>query len=131
VTDDFWKMRTRYNFENCWITNVVKCGAGPGRGKPDDREVANCSVFLKRELEAIQPAVIALVGKRDTPDMFRKAMNASQAVFDQQPMVTPITHYSYARRPGGRGRMLEVWTHEFEAIKAELDRRGLTQPVWL
>lgn len=51
VTDDFWTMRTRFNLQNCWITNVVKCGAGPGREKPDEREVGNCSVFLKRELE--------------------------------------------------------------------------------
>lgn len=130
VTDDFWLVRERYGLGSTWITNVVKCGA-TASARPVSEEVRACSPFLKRELELIQPAVIALVGKSKTVEMFRESMEQSRPVFTTSPTVIPITHYAYARRPGGRGRMMEIWQPEFEQIRRELDRRGLTKPQWM
>jgi hypothetical protein len=130
VTDGFWKAREAYGLGNCWITNVVKCGAGPGMGKPNIAEIERCSTFLRRELEVIQPAVIALVGRTDTPKFFRRSI-PSLSFLDSSPKVVNITHYSYERRPGGRGRMQDVWAPEFKVILDELARRGWKEPVWL
>lgn len=130
VTDGFWRARTKYGLQNCWITNIVKCGAGPGLGKPVSEEVLNCSPFLRREIEILQPSVIALVGKGDTVKFFKQSIKSLSFVHPQ-PTVIPITHYSYARRPGGRGQMDQIWAPEFGAILNELRKRGQDDPVWL
>lgn len=44
-----------------FISNVVRCNP-PGNRNPTPAEVANCTPFLRRELEAIRPAVVATLG---------------------------------------------------------------------
>lgn len=130
VTDDFWQVREKYGLGSTWITNVVKCGATVS-ARPVSDEIHACSGFLRRELEMLQPAVIALVGKSKTVEMYHKSVAKSGPRFTTLPAVIPITHYAYARRPGGRGRMMEVWDPEFDAIMRELVKRGLSEPQWL
>jgi len=130
VTDDFWRMREMYGLQHTWITNAVKCGCSPTR-KPDEAEVRACSKFLARELELLQPAIIAIVGKTKTAEIYWRAVGAASPQLESRPSVHVITHYSYARRPGGRGRMMEVWRPELERIISELRTRGLSEPQWL
>jgi hypothetical protein len=71
------------------------------------------------------------VGKTKTVDIYRRSIRANPPQLDTQPSVHVITHYSYARRPGGRGKMMEVWKPEFDRIADELRERGMAAPLWL
>lgn len=44
-----------------WLTNVVRCNP-PGNRNPTAGEVANCTPFLRAELDAIRPKVVATLG---------------------------------------------------------------------
>lgn len=46
---------------NVWLTNVVRCNP-PGNRNPTAAEVANCAPWLRAELEAIRPKVVATLG---------------------------------------------------------------------
>lgn len=60
----FRKMRVKYGFENCLITNAVKCGLmRPSTPANLTREeVGNCAIFLRQEIEAVHPRVLACLG---------------------------------------------------------------------
>jgi DNA polymerase len=45
-----------------YITNVVKCRP-PGNRDPQPDEIAACAPFLRRQLEALDPAIVVTVGK--------------------------------------------------------------------
>lgn len=45
-----------------YITNVVKCRP-PGNRVPKKPEIEACSVYLKKQLEILEPRVIVLLGK--------------------------------------------------------------------
>jgi len=51
--------QTRDDF---WITNVVKCYS-PGNRPPILEEIENCTKFLQREIDLIQPKLIVTCGK--------------------------------------------------------------------
>jgi uracil-DNA glycosylase len=48
--------------EDVFITNVVKCWP-PGNRDPQPDEIAACAPFLRRQLQALDPAVVVTVGK--------------------------------------------------------------------
>src|SRR4051794_3619180 len=48
--------------DDVFITNVVKCRP-PGNREPQPDEIAACSVFLRRQLEVLDPAVVVTAGK--------------------------------------------------------------------
>ena len=48
--------------EDVFITNVVKCWP-PGNRDPQPDEIAACAPFLRRQLEALDPAVVVTAGK--------------------------------------------------------------------
>lgn len=48
--------------EDVFITNVVKCRP-PGNRDPQPDEIAACAPYLRRQLEALDPAVVVTVGK--------------------------------------------------------------------
>ncbi len=48
--------------DEVFITNVVKCRP-PGNRDPQPDEIAACSVYLRRQLEVLDPAVVVTVGK--------------------------------------------------------------------
>ena len=48
--------------QDVFITNVVKCWP-PGNRDPQPDEIAACAPFLRRQLEALDPAVVVTVGK--------------------------------------------------------------------
>ncbi len=47
--------------EDVYIANILKCRP-PGNRDPEPREVAACSPFLFRQIEAIQPKVVVALG---------------------------------------------------------------------
>ena len=49
--------------EDVFITNVVKCRP-PGNRDPEPDEIAACAPYLQRQLEALDPAVVATLGGR-------------------------------------------------------------------
>jgi uracil-DNA glycosylase len=48
--------------EDVFITNVVKCRP-PGNRDPEPDEIAACAPYLQRQLEALDPAVVATLGR--------------------------------------------------------------------
>jgi hypothetical protein len=59
----FRELRENYGLENCYITNVVKCG--PKNGLTHSKhEIDHCSEFLKDELKIIKPKLIIAVGRK-------------------------------------------------------------------
>jgi len=63
--------------EEVFITNVVKCRP-PGNRDPEPDEMAACAPFLKRQLEALDPALVVTLG-RHSLDAFRPGARISQA----------------------------------------------------
>jgi uracil-DNA glycosylase len=52
-----------------FVTNVVKCRP-PGNRRPAQRELDSCHPYLRRQLEAISPAVVVLLGDTATKEFF-------------------------------------------------------------
>jgi len=48
--------------EEVFITNVVKCRP-PGNRDPEPNEIAACAPFLRRQLEALDPALVVTLGR--------------------------------------------------------------------
>ncbi len=48
--------------QEVFITNVVKCRP-PGNRDPEPNEIAACTPYLKRQLEALDPAVVVTLGR--------------------------------------------------------------------
>jgi DNA polymerase len=63
--------------EDVFITNIVKCRP-PGNRDPEPDEVAACAPYLKRQLEALDPAVIVTLG-RHSMGRFMPGARISQA----------------------------------------------------
>lgn len=51
----------KHGLEDVYITNTVKCRP-PGNRKPEPDEVKACSVYLKQEIERINPTHVLLLG---------------------------------------------------------------------
>ena len=63
--------------EDVYITNVVKCRP-PGNRDPEPDEMAACAPFLRRQLEALDPAVVVTLG-RHSMGRFMPGVRISQA----------------------------------------------------
>src|SRR5207344_3571094 len=48
--------------DEVFITNVVKCRP-PGNRDPEPDEMAACAPFLRRQLEALDPALVVTLGR--------------------------------------------------------------------
>ncbi len=48
--------------EDVWITNIVKCRP-PGNRDPLPEEVAACSEYLDRQIQAVDPSIIITLGR--------------------------------------------------------------------
>jgi DNA polymerase len=59
-----------------FISNVVRCNP-PGNRNPTPHEVANCTPFLRRELEALRPAVVVTLGSFAAAWAFRDLLHAA------------------------------------------------------
>ncbi|HEX7345218.1 MAG TPA: uracil-DNA glycosylase, partial [Candidatus Limnocylindrales bacterium] len=63
--------------QDVFITNIVKCRP-PGNRDPEPDEVAACAPYLRRQLEALDPAVIVTLG-RHSMGRFMPGARISQA----------------------------------------------------
>jgi len=87
--DLFNKYKKRYGLDNCYTTDFVKCGIP--NGKPDSEKAENCSRYLKKEIEIVEPKVIVAVG-RVTYKLLGKY------IYDIKIPIKRIYHYSYIYR---------------------------------
>ncbi|HXG25690.1 MAG TPA: uracil-DNA glycosylase, partial [Candidatus Binatia bacterium] len=62
--------------EEVFITNIVKCRP-PGNRDPEPDEIAACAPYLRRQLEVLDPAVVATLG-RFSMGHFRPGARISQ-----------------------------------------------------
>jgi uracil-DNA glycosylase len=117
--DRFEKARRKYGFENCYITNTVKCGVRRGAKHPKD-EVEACRDFLVREIDLISPQVIVGVGG----NAYRTLRTDTLKHMKAPPVLFQITHYSSRRNP------FDTWDIEFPELLrllAQLRPKGTEQ----
>ena len=111
--------------QEVFITNVVKCRP-PGNRDPEPDEIAACAPYLRRQLEALDPALIVTLG-RHSLDAFRPGARISQS----HGTVTPAPASS-----GANGALHLALYHpaaalRSTAIKATLAAEAATIPQTL
>ncbi len=98
--------------EEVYICNVVKCRP-PGNRDPEQDEIAACSSFLLRQLQAIKPEVVVALGKfaaqtlLDTKEPISKLRGRFRD-FHGIPLM-PTYHPSFLLRRQGEGNMDAFW----------------------
>jgi len=107
----FQEVRRKYDFENCFITNTVKCGVRRG-AQHSPFEIKACRGFLLCEIDLIRPQVIVGVGG----NAYRTLRKDILSHLKMPPIIFKITHYSSRRNP------MEYWDKEFPELIRLLDR---------
>lgn len=62
---DDWLPALDLDEDEVWITNTVKCAPkdeGGKIGKPTDKHIQTCAIWLEKEIELIQPEIIVALG---------------------------------------------------------------------
>jgi len=118
-----------------FIANIVKCrptvdGRGQRDRPPTPDEMATCLPFLKRQLVALQPRVLVLLGNVPLDGLFgfRGITRHRGRWLDYEGIpAMPTFHPSYLLRGGGenKGRYWDVW----DDMCAVLQRLGRKPPV--
>lgn len=106
--------------EQVYIANVVKCRP-PGNRNPEPDEIATCSPFLYRQLNAIQPKIIIALGKFAAQTLLQSDVKITQIRGKFQPYqgkkLMPTFHPSYLlRNPSAKK---EAWI-DLQAVAKEL-----------
>jgi DNA polymerase len=112
--------------EDVFVANVLKCRP-PGNRDPQPEEIASCESHLFRQIELIQPKVIATLGNFSTkllsgkPDGITKVHGVPQEVVlgGTKVLLFPIFHPAAALYTP---RMLDVLKADFERLPAILGR---------
>ncbi|MHB1679198.1 MAG: uracil-DNA glycosylase [bacterium] len=60
--------------ENVYIANIVKCRP-PENRNPEQDEISNCSLFLKEQINIVEPKIICTLGKFSTMFIFNEINN--------------------------------------------------------
>lgn len=107
----FEEARCKYDLQNCYITNTVKCGVRQG-AKHTQSEVEACRSFLVREIDLIRPQVVVGVGN----NAYHTIRTDTVSYLEAPPIVFQITHYSSRRNPW------ESWDAEFPELRRLLSR---------
>ena len=115
-----------------FITNVVKCRP-PGNRDPEPDEIAACRPYLRRQLEAIDPALLVTLGRISTGSLVRGARIAAAhgTVRPLEPetgasdaLAYPMYHPAAAfRQPGLRETLLSDVAGLPEALIESRTRR--------
>jgi DNA polymerase len=92
--------------EDVFITNVVKCRP-PDNRDPEPDEIAACAPYLRRQLEALDPALVVTLG-RHSMATFRPGVRISQVHGTTAP-VDPAT--------GGRDATMLAMYHPAAALR--------------
>jgi uracil-DNA glycosylase family 4 len=108
--------------EETYICNILKCRP-PENRNPEPDEVAQCSPFLKRQLEAIKPKVVCCLGKFAAQTLLQSMDSITRLrgrFHDIDGMrVIATFHPAYLLRSPEKKR--EVW-EDMKTIRAELFR---------
>ncbi len=115
-SQDFLQVLNNNGFENCYITNAIKCGVRE-KGKHPPKHIINCHKFLIEELQLIQPQVAVAVGGNSLfylreyviPEMIRKEL--------LPPVLFQITHYSMRGKTDDKKKR---WKKEFAELECLL-----------
>jgi len=107
--------------KDVYIANVVKCRP-PGNRDPEPDEIATCSPFLIRQIEAVRPRVIVTLGSPATRTLLRTRegithLRGTWQTFRGLP-VMPTYHPAYLLR----SYTLENRRKVFEDLKAARER---------
>lgn len=88
--------------EQVFIANVVKCRP-PDNRDPSPHEIDSCNPYLQRQIEAIDPLVIATLGRYSMSMFFPDAKISQihgQPKYDQRRAYYPLFHPAYVLRNG-------------------------------
>jgi len=115
----FREMRIKHGLENCLITNAVKCGLERPSTPLNltETEITNCADFLRQEVEAVCPRVLACLGGA----AYRIVQ---EQVIPRLPVLVPavqLTHYSHRC---SNEELFSRWDRELLNVKAHLQRRS-------
>ncbi len=104
-----------------YICNVVKCRP-PGNRAPEPDEMETCGQFLYRQLEAIRPAAICVLGATAAKALLQTPIGITKLRGNWQQWrgipVMPTYHPSYLLRAYNKEAKREAW----EDLKAVLHR---------
>lgn len=103
----FRRVRAKYGFLDCYLTNTVKCGVRSG-AHHSRCEVESCRGFLLRELCTIRPQVVVAVGG----NAWRTLRSDVLPLMGHPPLLFKITHYSARRDVWAR------WRTEFTGLQS-------------
>lgn len=114
--------------DDIFITNSVLCSPRKASGandRPTRTELRNCSAFLRRQIELIDPAVIATLGavaldtlKLIEPHSFTLALQAARILVWNNRLLVPLYHPS--PQAVAASRSLEAQLADFQAIRQAL-----------
>ena len=105
-----------------FIANMVKCRP-PGNRDPEDPEIDTCSPFLARQIELVDPVVIATLGRFATHFVLQTSVPITALrgrlyrVNDRR--VVPVFHPAAALYDGSKRSVLQ---DDFRRLRAVLDR---------
>jgi len=120
-----------YTREQVFIANVCKCRP-PNNRTPSPDEMTACLPYLKRQIAAIRPKCIVLLGRTAMTGLFpmQRIRRSTWYEYDGIPVIATF-HPSYIIRfesardvQGSRAAKLEVWN----TLKLALARLGKTPP---
>lgn len=106
-----------------YITNVVKCRP-PGNRNPAPMEIKECSPFLKKQIEVIEPEAIVTLGRFASNALLQsdEALGKMRGRWHEAMgvAVMPTYHPAYLlRNEGDRGLKKKVWS-DLQMVMARL-----------
>lgn len=122
----------RLSRNDVFVSNVLKCRP-PGNRDPRPEEIESCSPYLERQVELIEPRVIATLGNFATKLLTRSQAGITRvrgtpqvhAIGPRTLFVMPLFHPAAAlRTPAHRDRLLD----DFRRLP-DLLREPLPEPV--
>ena len=120
--------------DQVFITNVVKHRPSENRD-PQPDEIIACKSYLDKQIDIIQPAVIATLGRFSMARYFPDAKISSihgQPKYGGDPIIAyyPLFHPAAALRNPGLRKDMEADFHRLHDVIAEVKKRrsGDTQP---
>lgn len=119
--------------DDVWICNVLKCRP-PGNRDPLQEEIEACEPHLWRQIELIQPTLIATLGNFATKLLSGKPAGITQVHGREQQVVlggNPVTLYPIFHPAAAlyTPRMLQVLEEDFRRIPELLGREAAPPPL--
>ncbi|HLC06046.1 MAG TPA: uracil-DNA glycosylase [Anaerolineales bacterium] len=113
--------------EQVYITNIVKCRP-PGNRDPQLPEITECSKYLERQIEAINPRVIVTLGRfsmaRFIPEARISTVHGRARTVNGR-LVVPMYHPAAALHQPALRRVVE---EDFSRLPEMIERAQATTP---